>query len=53
MVPSIVIYLNENDAGAGLYRLAASIGLISPKANADERLAFWADQVKEAHAYHA
>ncbi|WP_392424832.1 hypothetical protein [Barrientosiimonas humi] len=53
LVSSIVIYLNDNDAGAGFYRLAVSLGLLSPKANSAEKLAFWADQVERTHKYYA
>jgi hypothetical protein len=53
LVSSIVIYLNENDAGTGFYRLAQSLGMLPSKVNADQRLAFWADQVTRTHAYYA
>lgn len=39
----------ENDAGKGFYKLAQELGLLSPRASADERLAFWTDQVHQAH----
>src|SRR5437660_1861723 len=33
MISSIVIYLDENDAGSGFYRLAQSYGLLRPNAS--------------------
>lgn len=52
LVSAIVIYLNENDAGPGFYRMAAALGLIGPRATADQRLTFWAEQVKIIHEHY-
>jgi hypothetical protein len=53
LVSSIVLYLNENDAGSGFYRLAVELNLLTPKPTADQKLAFWAGQVKATHEYYA
>lgn len=45
LLSSIVLYLNENDAGSGFYALARSEHLLAANATADERLAFWSGQV--------
>ena len=50
---SIVLYLNENDAGSGFYRLAVDLNLLTPKPTADQRLVFWAGQVKATYEYYA
>ena len=53
LVSSIVFYLNENDAGSGFYRLAVELNLLTPKPTADQKLAFWAGQVKATYEYYA
>lgn len=52
MLSAIVIYLNENDAGAGFYRYAVELGLLTPRPTADQRLTFWATQVKTVHDHY-
>lgn len=49
MLSSLVVYLDENDAGPGFYALAQEKGLLSRNATKDERFAFWVSQIKEAH----
>lgn len=53
LVSSIVVYLNENDAGSGFYRLAVELNLLTPKPTADQKLVFWAGQVKATYDYYA
>lgn len=53
LVSSIVLYLNENDAGTGFYRLAENLKLLTPKPTADQRLTFWANQVKATYDYYS
>jgi hypothetical protein len=52
MISAIVIYLNENDAGSGFYRLAEHYGVLSPNANEIQRMAFWTSEVSAIHAYY-
>ncbi len=49
MISSIVIYLGENDAGPGFYKLAEEYGLLRWGASADQRLAFWSGEVAATH----
>ena len=53
LISSIVLYLNENDAGSGFYRLAADLNLLTPKPTADQKLVFWAKQVEVTHQHYA
>ena len=53
LISSIVVYLGQNDAGPGFFRLASSLNLLTPKPTADQKLAFWADQVKRTHDYYS
>ncbi|OII63321.1 hypothetical protein BJP40_24945 [Streptomyces sp. CC53] len=53
MLSALVIYLNANDAGSGFYQLAKEQGLLSVSASADERLVFWAGQLKRIRARYA
>jgi hypothetical protein len=53
MLSAIVVYIDRNDAGAGFYKLAQAVGLLPADATADQKLAYWADQVKQVHAHHA
>jgi hypothetical protein len=46
LVSSIVIYLNENDAGPGFYRMATNLNLLPARSTAAQKLDFWAGQVK-------
>lgn len=50
MLSAIVIYLNENDAGDGFYRLAAQEGLIPTGASKDAKDRFWTSQMNAAYA---
>jgi hypothetical protein len=52
MISSIVIYLDENDAGSGFYRLAQGYGLLRPNASSDDRLAFWSGEVTAIHQHY-
>jgi hypothetical protein len=52
MISSIVIYLNENDAGTGFYKLAQSYGVLPKNPSADEKLKFWANEVHAIHDYY-
>jgi len=49
LLSSIVVYVNGNDAGAGFYRLAADLGMLSTTAKSDERFTFCVSQVKAVH----
>ncbi|WP_236244097.1 hypothetical protein [Streptomyces sp. CC210A] len=53
MLSALVIYLNANDAGSGFYQLAKEQGLLSVSASADERLVFWAGQLKRIRERYA
>lgn len=53
LVSSIVLYIDENDAGPGFYRLAVDLELLEPKPSPDQRLAFWTRQVKAVYEYYA
>ncbi|QDB80780.1 hypothetical protein FE251_09530 [Georgenia wutianyii] len=53
MLSALVIYLGGNDPGSGFYALAKQLGLLSISASADERLTFWAAQVKGLHRHYA
>jgi hypothetical protein len=52
LISAIVVYLNENDAGAGFYRLAASLDLLPARATAAQKFDFWATQVKTIHEHY-
>lgn len=52
MLSAITIYLNENDAGPGFYRLASHMGLLTPKPSAEQRLAFWLTEVRLVHRHY-
>lgn len=53
MLSAIVAYIDRNDAGPGFYKLAAQLGLLPPSATADDKLAFWSQQVARVHNYYA
>jgi hypothetical protein len=53
MITALVNYLDQNDAGPGFYAYAERIGLLRKGATADERLDFWASQVRAAHDHYA
>src|SRR4051794_11232541 len=52
LVTAIVIYLNENDAGSGFYRLATSLGLLPASPSAAAKFDFWVQQVRTVHAHY-
>jgi hypothetical protein len=52
MISALVVYLNENDAGTGFYKLAQEYGLLAKDASEDEKLAFWSNEVKQLHAHY-
>jgi hypothetical protein len=52
MISSLVIYLNENDAGTGFYKLAQEYGILAKDASADAKLAFWSGEVASLHELH-
>lgn len=51
MLSAITIYLNENDAGSGFYRLASHMGLLPAKPSPDQKLTFWLEQVRLVHRH--
>jgi hypothetical protein len=53
MISALVSYLDRNDAGPGFYAYARRIGLLRKGATADERLEFWATQVRATHDHYA
>lgn len=53
LVSSIVLYLHENDAGGGFYRLAIELKLLAPKPTPDQKLAFWSRQMNATYDYYA
>jgi hypothetical protein len=52
MISAIVIYVDENDAGPGFYKLAQESGMLPTPASKDQKLAFWSKQVAEVHKRH-
>jgi hypothetical protein len=52
MISAIVIYLNENDAGSGFYKLAGLNGDLPKGSNEDQRLGFWTNEVKAIHDHY-
>lgn len=53
MLSAIVSYIGQNDPGPGFYRYAADLGLPPNTATADDKLVFWARQVKAVHECYA
>jgi hypothetical protein len=53
MITALVSYLNENDAGPGFFAYAQRVGLLRSGATADERLEFWASQVRASHDHYS
>lgn len=53
MLSAIVVYIDRNDAGPGFYKLATQLGLLPNTATADDKIAFWSQQVKAVHQQHA
>lgn len=52
MISSIVLYLNENDAGPGFFTKAAELGLLRRNATRDERQVFWVEQVRAVQEHY-
>lgn len=50
MLSSVDEYLDRNMPGRGFYNLAGQMGLIDTDASANEREAFWYDQVNRVQA---
>ena len=48
-----MLYLNENDAGSGFYRLATDLKLLGAKPTADQKLTFWSSQMNATYDYYA
>lgn len=53
MLSAIVIYLGENDAGPGFYKLAENLGLLPPRSGADAKLVFWMQRVEQVFAHYS
>lgn len=51
MLSAIVIYLNENDAGAGFYRYAIQLGLLDPNPSSSAKFEFWISQVTTVYRH--
>lgn len=52
MISSIVLYLNENDAGSGFFTKAVELGLLAPNATRDDRQDLWVEQVRAVQEYY-
>jgi hypothetical protein len=52
MISTLVIYLNENDAGSDFYALAKQLGLLAPSASKAAREAFWVGQVNAVYGHY-
>jgi hypothetical protein len=52
MISALVIYLGENDAGPGFYRIAQEYGMLPTNAGAEARLAFWSGEVSAIHHHY-
>lgn len=53
VLSAIVSYIGQNDPGPGFRSLATELGLLANTATADDKLAFWATQVKAVHEQYA
>lgn len=53
MLSAIVVYIDRNDAGPGFYKFATQLGLLPSTAAADDKIAFWSQQVNAVHQRHA
>lgn len=53
MLSSFVVYIDRNDAGQGFYALAVQLGLLASTATAEDKLAFWSNQVNRVHQQYA
>lgn len=52
MLCAIVLYLNDNKAGPGFFKLATELGELAPGASADDEFAFWVGEVKTIHEHY-
>lgn len=52
LISSLVIYLNENDAGPGFYAMAQEFGRLPANASSSTKLEFWVEAVKQVHRYY-
>jgi hypothetical protein len=50
MITALVIYLDENDAGPGFYRIAQEYGLL--RTSEQEKFEFWASEVTAAYEHY-
>ncbi|WP_159448506.1 hypothetical protein [Demequina sp. NBRC 110052] len=50
VLSSIVLYLNENDAGSGLYALAIELGLLDTSWPKQRRWELWVQHVAKTHS---
>ncbi len=53
MISALVGYLDSGDAGSGFYAYAQDLGMLSRSASEEQKLAFWAGQVRALHKYYA
>jgi hypothetical protein len=52
LISAIVLYLNDNSAGPGFYKLAVEVGDLASGASADEKFAFWVGEVNAVFAHY-
>jgi hypothetical protein len=52
MITALVIYLDENDAGPGFYRIAQEYGLLRKNASEQEKFEFWASEVTAVYEHY-
>jgi hypothetical protein len=52
LISAIVLYLNENSAGSGFFNLAIELGELPAAATADDKLAFWTQEVVAVYAHY-
>jgi hypothetical protein len=52
MISSIVIYLNENDAGPGFYKFAESLNRLPSNPTRSQKDAFWTSEVSAIHQFY-
>ncbi|MCK1814625.1 hypothetical protein N0X72_13365 [Streptomyces carpaticus] len=52
MLSAVVVYGNSNDPGTGFYALATEMDLLPKGASAEQKLAFWSDQLTGIFAHY-
>jgi hypothetical protein len=52
MISSIVIYLNENDAGPGFYKFGESLGRLPKNSTGAQKDAIWSNEVRGIHQFY-